>query len=248
MDFVILSEGRSGTNMLRDYLDKQKNIKTYGEIFHKRNGVYFKENLWKTPDLLLETPLDYTRKNFYGFKLLYRQLEVLEKEHNFCFLNYAKEKKIKIIILTRKNSFLRFLSFQKAQQTNRFIITKLILKKEPDIIKKANKKITFDINAYRNSINYNEKMRAKNNAFIVQNNITYKEFFYEDLIGENKHSFYKDITTFIGETEENFNQIDELDLFKQNIYKLEDQILNFNEVKDTLKNDLCFQEALMLEV
>jgi len=247
MDFIILGWSRSGTTMLVDSINQQKNIMCNGELFHSRNGVFFKTNIWKSPKDLLDAPLNYKYIKAYGLKMLFTQVKNLKNNNNFSLLDYLKEKNLKIIIMTRRNVFLRNLSSEKAFETNCYRITERKLKENPDIIKESNIKIEFDIPRYKRFLKERQETDEMFKNFFNENNINYKEIFYEDVISENKDFFYKDLMLFLGVKEEDYIKVENTKSFKQNIYKLEEQISNFDEVKETLADDIYFQEALSLE-
>ena len=45
-------------------------------------------------------------------------------------------------------------------------------------------------------------------------------------------------------TDENFIEVNEVETIKQNIYTVEEQLLNFSEVEFILKDDPWFQESI----
>jgi LPS sulfotransferase NodH len=255
MDFIILADARTGSNLLSCFLNLQKNILCHAEIFNLGNNrkatipeeeieidpihlcwkLRHKPVKWKHPQDLLEKLIKDKENKTMGFKLLYNQAISLNNIFKFDLINYIKENNTKIIIIERKNKFLKNLSLQKA------IMTKCFATQNPNDIKLT--KIRFNLDNYKYHLQYAEGINKKYKEYFNQNNIQYIETSYEDITGTNKENNLKNILEFIGENTENTRSINEVKMLKQNLFTLEEEIINIEDLKIFLKDDIDFQEA-----
>jgi hypothetical protein len=264
LDFVIFSRPRSGSTMLSNYLNEQTSIACEGEIFHKKCLTFpvikqfshwtrkwrqmFKDDAlmqrFKNPIGFLSFLRANTDKEILGCKILYYQLHYL-KENNIDIFDMMEKSEGKVILLRRRNEFLRNLSGQKAWRVNHPVT----LKEQKKILYDTSKKsIDFNIQRYlidaknitQADINVEEKLKSRNIPYFIT--------YYEDLTGPDSLEHYNNITTFLGQPTRLFIPLNnsELDIKKQNVFTLEDQISNFDVVKEQLKDDPFFKEALVL--
>jgi len=178
---------------------------------------------------------EYNPKKFIGFKILYNQIDLLI---NCDFFDYISKNNTKIVHLYRENLFLQSLSKQRKQQTNIGVLRKGE--------NNTNIKITFNVNRYKKDI---LEITSKKENIINQINskgVPHMMVSYEQLCGENKTKTFNSIVDFITDSNGNFIEIknEELTFQKVNIFKPEEQILNFEDIKKELRNDLNFQRAI----
>ena len=185
------------------------------------------------PILMIEAIKRHNSKKYLGCKIFYNQIHSLQ---NFSLIDYIKENNIKVIHLNRINKFLQELSYQKRKQTN------IVTLEQND--KHINFKIVFDVGLYQDRSKLWNSLYEQYNLTFKQNNIDVLNISYEDLY-KQKTKTLQTIVTFITK-EANFTEIPESSLLfkKMNIYSLQDQIENFSEVYNFLKNDVHFLQAL----
>ena len=219
---------------------------------------------FKTPKKFFNFLAKKTDKKITGYKVLLYQLQFFTQ--NFEFLSspkYTKEEELKlyktkfniftslknnngkVIFLKRRNEFLRCLSAQKAWRTN----YPIILKDQNLLYNNEEKSIVFNIKFYQSTLQELEKTDVEIESFLKKEEIPYFVVYYEDLIGQASTSYYQQVANFLGQTPSSFLPIKntELDIKKQNIFTLKEQIKNFRRVSDILKDDVHFQEALKQE-
>ena len=131
--FVIVSAGRSGSNMLTSLLNSHPNIHCYYEIFHDdvfqsaKNFYYPKSK--KQHKFFFDDPQGYIHDVFYnryhhknisyvGFKIIYDQTRFLGKKSIWSYLESNSD--IKIIHLLRGNLLAQYLSLVNAQKTRKY--------------------------------------------------------------------------------------------------------------------------------
>jgi hypothetical protein len=250
--------------MLSNYLNEQTSIACEGEIFHKKCLTFpvikqfshwtrkwrqmFKEDAlaqrFKNPIGFLSFLRTNTNKEIIGCKILYYQLHYL-KENNIDVYDMLEKSGGKVVLLRRRNEFLRNLSGQRAWKTNHPVALKEQKKFLYDTSKRS---IVFNIQRYLTDVknmaqadsNVEEKLKSRNIPYIVT--------YYEDLTGPNNLEHYNIVTTFLGQPTRLFIPLknSELDVKKQNVFTLEDQISNLDELKEKLKDDPFFIEAVNL--
>ena len=250
MDFIVLGGPRCGTTMSVHYLNRQQNIKCHSEIFNPKR---YSKKITRNKDIInWETPLEVIGKldalnvenKKHGFKLLFSHTKNLKRDDNFFPEDYIKENNIKVILINRKNNFLRYLSLQKARKLQCFAISKRKLRENPNIVKETNIKINFDFATYQRETNFHNTCLNLYKDFFIKNNINFYEVCYEDLLETNRTVHYKNMVKLIQGTDENFIEVNEVETIKQNIYTVEEQLLNFSEVEFILKDDPWFQESI----
>jgi LPS sulfotransferase NodH len=239
MQFLILGDTRCGTGLVKNFLSLQKNIFCHDEIFKIRflDKLITREN---TPVKIIERLK--CEKQFVGVKITFLQAYRLYEKYNFDIKEYIKEKKLNIIFMERKNKFLKNLSKQKAQITGCYQIEK----QDRNLLEKTNIKFNFDIKQYFKDTGNRNCLHYEYSTFLNQNNINFFEVYYEDLIGSESETIFKNIVKFIEGTDENYIAA-EVPIIKQNIYTVEQQLLNFKDVKSALKDDYWFQTTINQE-
>ena len=265
MDFLILCYARTGSNILNRFLHRQKDSQSLGELLNKKKqlsriylwerkdefvtdtyteinkiyGSYTKENWadfrYNNPELFLNWVRKYKSKNLIGFKFLFDHL--LATKSNFNFIEFCLKNKTRIVILNRENKFLHYLSCQKVKESGVYMILKNNPQRKDDI------KVTVNIEKYINWKNYNKHLYKTWENNFAYHNIPFIQTSYENIVGNNafleKSRAYKFVTNSDNVPEDKI-----LINIKQNIYTLEHQIENFEEVSSELKDDPHFIAAL----
>jgi LPS sulfotransferase NodH len=212
----ILTEARTGSNLLQEILLNTDKIEVLGEIFNK--GVHNKYRKGMTNDeifshyLLTDIIGEY---RYRCFKLFYTQFSIEEFERLFQLDN------IKYIYLKRNNSLRRFVSLKLAEKTNQWLVT------NGRNIKKDRIYISFE------ELLNNLKLYEDINDFYLDNlndkkvlNLTYEEL--------NANLFKKslEIFRFLGLT---YPSNIRIGIKRQNPEPLNKLILNYNEIETKLK-------------
>lgn len=257
MDFVIIGHARSGTTYTTRYLNQIRGVSSGGDYIHHQHGYYKGDVVTRMdPGQFLDVLKDNflstnkTGKKIFGFKTVFYRFKTLKEEYDYDFYQYFKQRKLKVIITNRRNIFLNYLSRKKAIASNTYTLYKSKLENNPgieDYLK--NIKVNIDVTDYNQYVDEYIQTLNSFKDFCNNNDIVYKEIFYEDFIGSGRHIIFEGIAKFIGVKTRNIKPVqnEDIDLFKLNVYKLKDQISNFTEIKKLLKKDPYFQEALKLE-
>jgi hypothetical protein len=257
MDFVIIGHARSGTTYTARYLNQIRGISSGGDYIHHQHGLYKGDVVTRMDpgqflDVLKDNSIttNTTGKKIFGFKTVFYRFKALKEEHDYDFYQYFKQRKPKVVITNRRNIFLNYLSKKKAIASNTFTLYKSKLENNPDLLDHLKSiKVNIDVNEYYQYVNEYIQTLDSFKDFCNKNDIVYKEIFYEDFIGPERHIIFKGIAKFIGIKTRNIKPVqnEDIDLFKLNVYRLKDQISNFTEIKKLLKEDPYFKEALKLE-
>lgn len=233
-DFVILTMPRSGSTLLADLLNSHKKISCHDEVFHILNSfvvskekdprLNFKKN---TRIFFFKKVASYLRTNkneLLGCKILIGnffnekniQLSGRLKEY------VLKDKKLKVILIRRRNSVRRYISNVSARKNKIWHIKNNISKQ---------KKIEFDFKEFLNFVKDEEKTLAK-----FYKNLDYKErlleVYYEDIYGKDKENSLKKIQEFLGVEYQDLRS----DFKKINNFDVSEMISNYEEVKGNIEN------------
>ena len=211
--FVIVSSGRSGSNLLVSLLDSHENVEAHGELFRFLNGdssLKRWNEIFSNKNKIIEMA---------GFKLFYYHPFDQKKAGVWDILQSDKE--TKIIHLVRENRVRVYVSLMVANKTgkwrNKSGKTKSIEDKRINIdldefIKWAEEKERYEIDT---------REKFKNHPFI--------EVSYEKLV-RNRESVFDNLLTFLGVSKMTLHS----SLRKQNSEKLEDLIVNYDEFKEAI--------------
>ncbi len=227
--FVIITQPRSGSNMLVNFLDIQKKIVCHYEIFNPKKPYYsFKtpelEKLkinkfrFKFPRIYLKLLSIYSSKKnmFFGFKFFINSIN----NKPLSILNYViNNKNFKKIILIRKNIIRNYISLKNANMSDRWSNLKTSVKINID---------TKDfLNFAENYENYFTSLILK----LKEGNQDFHIVYYEDLDSIEYMKFYNEIAIFLGL--DFFEDVSKKIFFnKQRVGSLEDSIENFKEFKN----------------
>jgi LPS sulfotransferase NodH len=202
-NFVIFTEPRTGSTLLCDILRKQRHIKCYKEIFgtglpdklkkYQELKEVFKNNEFLGDDKekihsiacnnfekYIEILSEFYDKKIFGYKLFQHHFTYFKSRRN-DYLNYLKYNDSKIILLTRTNIFLQYLSIVTARQLK--LYSSKILNDNMELIYQLN---PLTIN-YQDYLEYKHVIQndiVKKIGYINNYNLSYVHITYEDFTGK----------------------------------------------------------------
>ncbi len=204
---VIITRGRTGSNLLVSLLNSHNQLRIYGEKFNRVNK--------KSSRKIYKEIFPKKALKKIGFKIFYFHPQDSENDEIWDIIN--RDKSIKIIHLQRRNLFKAHVSSKIAFKTDKWS-------------NKSKKKIPID--QKRVNLDFKELMEYINSThnFIKKTNESYKdhpiiEVFYEDLIKDKQDELNR-IFDFL---EVEPMQV-KSSLRKQNTEKISDLVLNFEEI------------------
>jgi len=255
--FIIITTARSGSQMLCEFLNKQKDIRCEFEILQpQRENKYLRmlrqgknESYNKFLEILGEDPSKFVgnrnRKfieflkiwedaspcDFFGFKVFFKhhlgtyKLSLENAISYEDFAQYMKDNDIKIIHLTRDNTFLKYISRLTSQITGVHSSSST----------SAINSISIEV-IYKNFIKFRDDFIKEKQSVVdfgLANGIDIHHVTYENLIGPDYADFYKDILSFIGADPNLF--IDIRDTPKQNktktnIFTIRHKVSNLDQL------------------
>lgn len=229
--FVVLSTARTGSLFLDRMLDLQDDIVCAGELFNRKKIPYRHQNIAKHIDRTIEWrdahPLEFlgrfwsfdTGRSCFGFKLVLAQNPTVEE-------NVLSDRSVKKIILSRRNKIKRHVSLTVAQLTNCWT------KYEDTPTEQV--KVEIDPEHLLEHERAHERRYEDVRQSLIASKQTFKEVYYEDLVGERKIETLTRVAEFLG-----CRNIDPVcwskdAIFKQNSDKLADIVENYDELKKAL--------------
>jgi len=225
--FIILGQGRTGSNLLLSLLASHRQIFVVGEVFNAAEEVRKKIKKLPRPLKSGEHPIEYLEAYLYkvqpehikavGFKLFYEHARDNEWKDVW---QYLRRSKVKILHLKRKNLLDRYLSHQLALRSNVWISFKPGNGKFNNPIKLQPQKCFQD---------FHRTLRRQENidGFFSEN--PKLEIIYEELC-DNPIENSKNIQDFLGL---NYQALSAKTI-KQRIKKKSELILNYNDLKEQL--------------
>ena len=275
--FIIITTARSGSQMLCEFLNKQKDIRCEFELLqsHKENK-YLRmlrkgknESYNKFLEILGDDPSKFVGNrnrsfkeflkiwedvapcDFFGFKIFFKAhlgTHKLSLENSISyedFIKYVKDNDIKIIHLTRDNTFLKYISRLTSKITG--------------VCSSSN---TSQINSISIEVIYNDFIKFRDDFikekqsvvdFGLANDIDIHHVTYENLIGSDYVSFYKDILNFIGADPNLFIDIRDTPMqnkTKTNIFTIRHKVSNLDQLIEeaTNANDIELLDIINVEL
>lgn len=209
--FIILGQGRTGSNLLCAALQSSPQVAMENEIFSTNERV-----LGKDFDIILAYLLRHYPDSVkaVGCKIFYNHLT----EHEW--LKFQSLPDFKIIHLMRHNHVKRFLSLQIAQKNNLWIENKPGIK--PPL---EQRQICIDQHQLKAYIQLSHLWREQAHQRFKDRTVL--EIYYEDLVADFDRVVTEAIT-FIGATQWDRAKVH---LRKQNPEPMRDLILNYDELK-----------------
>jgi LPS sulfotransferase NodH len=259
-NFVIFTEPRTGSTLLKNILDKQENITCYGELFNKKRGRKILNKVFTKPqeplltflgenqskwfekmNIDFKTYLDVvssiSNEQIFGYKIFKTHIKRISNyipNGDKLYLNFLKESGTKVIILERNNTLLRYISNITARSIGIYSSKINKTEREPKIFQLN--PIEINYNSYVQFNERNKQTYAKYLEYVKDYNLPYIHITYEDFTGEHFIESFKRIFDLL---DLEFNKF--IDLRKKdgkigvhkkiNIYKIEDKVLNYQDFK-----------------
>lgn len=222
---LLLSLPRSGSNYFVNQMHHFKNVKVCGEVFGPHPNIIYPKKIKNWFEInkkicvnLLDNPNKINKEFLFMKFFLYEENKDILK---FLLDNYNISN---IFILERKNIVDRYISFKKASNIKKWLLSDT-----------TNIKINFDIEEYSKFKKFHIKTYETYKKIIKNKNYCYVEYqsnFNDDL-------FLNKIKTFIPDLNLNKNKIFLNRIKKQDLstnYK--DKIENYNEIKNFIFTEL----------
>lgn len=212
--FVIIARSRTGSNLLRSFLNSHPQIEAQDELFGELKGKSCHE-IWENIFVKKNKSIKYV-----GFKIFY--YHPLNDSDNSVWDFIKKDKKIKIIHLKRENKLRAYLSRLIALQTQTWV-------DEGD-----KKKITLEDK--RVKVNLEDCLKVFREVEFWEketNNNFYNHPFYEitfEELTENSQKNMNDIFTFFNLKPHSIST----NLKRQNSETIEKLVINYEELKTRL--------------
>jgi len=259
-NFVIFSQPRSGSSVLCSNLNHQKDIACMREIikqnlcnrqyllgaegklhFRKLFGVNYIRDLSNIRDKNFEEFLklmsEISNKPVFGYKIMPKQISFFKNKE--IYLNHLKNNKSKIILLTRRNSLLRYVSLETARSVQSF--SSSIFQPRREITYQLNPMIIhyYKYKEYVNRENFNLEEREKD---ILLYELPHIHIKYEDFVGEKYLESMARIYELLNLDFKRFEDVRRTDGIivghkKINVYKFQDKIINYEEFKKDAENN-----------
>jgi len=217
--FIVLSRGRSGSNLLKSYLNSHPNIKCRGELFRRLDGRNYREIF----DSAFQKQLP--RIKALGFKLFYYHPEDdmdmgIWNIQEGLWMDLVNTQDLYVIHLKRRNLLRIILSAKIAHTNGVWLSTKKTNKVQPIVVDP--KELL-------------EKIEETNKWHIIGDKVFNRQkvlnLYYENLTNQTEIEF-KRITTFLNLPYHHPNT----HLKKQNKGTLRDTIVNYDELKDVFNS------------
>lgn len=224
--YVVLCEGRTGSNYLKSRLNLHEEITDYGEVFNpNKNMIKHKDyiNRFGWENYFFQHFLLKGNTLSTGVKLKYDQLFLMRDSNHKninCLHDLLVERKdIKIIHLKRRNLLELVASREVAKKTGQWVLTKKSERKELVTVELSPEKCEVLFNQIEEKQNRIEQLYKQHDAI---------EVFYEDLIDPSKKTM-KEIVHFINP---NISYCDETsNMLKQNQYTMQQVLSTYDELK-----------------
>lgn len=219
--FAVVTRSRTRSNLLISLLDSHQDIRAFGEEFSRLDGQSCKEVYDKL----------FTEKSLtaVGFKIFY--YHPLDTEDTSIWEIMKNDRSFKIIHLRRENLLRVHISRMIARKTRQWI------SRGEETIDLDTKKVNVDIDKFLADVNTTNTHIRETRATFRDHPIV--EVSYEELVRERGKTLNR-ILTFLGV--ENVTLSSELK--RQNQEKIEDLVLNYEEVRSRLAGT---KYAFMLE-
>ena len=254
-NFVIFSQSRSGSSLLCANLDYQKDIACMGEIFREnwftvgdgKNQLQeffiginsnFMEDIRRknfTEFLMLMSKI--SNKPVFGYKITAPQAYriAVSKE---IYLNYLKNNKSKIILLTRDNLLLKYISHQTAKKIG---FDERIQSKKYKAVHQLNP-IKINYCAYKGYLNQENSVLRERKEDILSYDLPHIHIKYEDFVGEKYLESMAKIYELLNLDFKDFKDLREPDgiiagFEKINVYNTKDKIINYEEFKKAAEDN-----------
>ena len=266
-NFVVFAEPRTGSGVLTSVLNKQKDIWCSKELF-MQEGMKVKlidplamqksvniDNLLKflsdNPDMwttirdknfkeYLKIFSDCVDKKIFGYKFFEKHFRSFL--HRKYYLDFLKENDTKIIVLTRNNTLLQYISLRTARSLHQYGTQPNMLNKDKLITLYQLNPIHVDYKQYRKYRKELKQINQQKELDAMAWGLPAIHIKYEQFTGEQYNECFANIFSFL-----NLDFKDFVDVRKDsntiaghkkiNIYKIEDKISNFTEFKQAAEEN-----------
>jgi len=229
--FVIVSEGRAGSNLLINLINQNSEIACYNELYHpsevgagpenrhtvNSNRLYLIFRRFMPTTFLKVVFLKKRNYKSVGFKYILSQSKFIRESVLF-------DEDIQKVILTRKNILRGEVSRQIAWKTNHWFSYK---------DSKDCESISFDIKKFfENRDRWNKLVDELKNG-LEERGQAYINIYFEDLISEKQQTILNDIYDHIGVSRLKVDP-KTIKTKRQNPYGLKDIVENYDELEKAL--------------
>jgi len=218
--FIILSRGRTGSNMLATALNSHPEIYCRGECFreYKKRETNAKKELNKTFEKELPEKIKARGSKLFYYHTKNTPLAKKPEKDNLVW-KYIKENDVAVIHLKRRDKIKMYVSAQIASRT------RYVAKCEQELIDKSKKPIKINVDVLKDWIEKTKKMEEWGDEWIKNNPSI--EVYYKDLVNK-----WEEKSGMIQE----FLWVDYKDIspstLKQNREPLSFLIKNYDEIKE----------------
>jgi LPS sulfotransferase NodH len=248
-NFVIFAQVRSGSSLLCNTLTKQKNITCHRELF-KRHYIHekIKNFLGDDPkkwvdiknqnlELFLKLMSEISNKPIYGYKIFSEHFLYFENKN--IYLDFLKKNKSKVILLTRDNLLLKYISHMTSKNIKNY--TSLAITPKKETVYQLNP-INIKYKQYKQYAEKQKKFLEERMSDINLYQLPYIHIKYEDLVGKK---YSQCMVQIFGLLNLDFQEFIDLKLpdgtianhKKINVYSLKDKIINYVEFKKIVENN-----------
>jgi len=219
--FVVIARARTGSNLLLSLLNNHPQIRAYGEKFSHLGS--------KNTKLIFNEIFPKKSTKTIGFKLFY--YHPIDSEDKSIWEILKNDTNFKIIHLQRKNVLRAHISELIARKSD------LWMDRGSNEVGLVKKKININVDEFYRVLEKNEKHIEKVKNQFQQHKMI--DVFYEDLV-DNRSKTMERVFDFLNVS----NHDSKTDLIKQNPEKMNDLIMNYEELVEKLINS---KYSFMLE-
>ena len=195
-DHVIITSGRTGSNLLCAILNMHPQCVNRGEIFGEIRNLFLDKIFWERPDYMIENFWfrDYHNLESKGFKYLYFQ----DLKRNSNISDFVKNGDFKIIHLKRRNKLKQYVSWKKVKEGDAWGDNFLISNGDNPWL---NSKIEIDVDDLLNRF----KIEEEQEKIYDEKFPNALEVYYEDMISDFSLEFTEDNNKTIQKCFEHLN-------------------------------------------
>ena len=248
-NFVVFSQSRSGSSLFCENLNYQKDIACMKEIFRKNyfknadarnqlqeffiniNFNFIEDIRCKNFEKFLILMSEISNKPIFGYKITEPQAYRVAPSKKI-YLNYLKNNKSKIILLTRDNLLLKYISHQTAHEIG--FDSRIQCYKYEAIHQLNPIKINYyEYKKYVNQVNFFLQERKEE---ILSYNLPHIHIKYEDLFEGKYLESMAIVYEFLNLDFKRFEDVRQTDGIiaghkKINVYPIRDKVINYEEFK-----------------
>jgi LPS sulfotransferase NodH len=233
--FIIFSGARSGSTLLSNMLNTHPEILCHHEIFNSQK-IYYAQNI--RDNISINTVEERDRnvelflaklwqKNFnstaVGFK-------ILRNQNPTAASLVIKDKKVRKILLVRRNQIKSYVSMKIAMKTKNWCVS---TKNTPQGKESQQVSIKVNVESLHNWIKKHNKYYESIRQQLRNSKQSFLEISYEDLVGPKNELVKSSVLQFIGVSAQ--PHILQTTLKKQNSENLVDLVSNFGELEEKLR-------------